>query len=589
MQLYPYQQKISDFLIDESILGKPHKILLVDVGLGKTPITAHTIKVLGLSTALIICPVKIKNTWEDQLVAWGSFKREEIFIAWSRSDVVPTSAKCVIANYELLRSRNTVRGKRTKNKLFQQLYLRRWDVCVLDECQKVRSRTSAISFSLLKRNGYPLIGRAYHKWGLSATLHDVHAHVYPLAKTLAPELLGEYDTWDEFTKRYCVPRLINGRWVMDGNARPKELAERLKKLIYVCKHDDANIGMPKVVEEEITIPDLERMCLSIRSHTSATVYKSVGEAKIAFVADYIRDILTDTDESILVCGHHRDALANIAELLSEFGVSLIRGGISPGEFTRQKELFLSKQNRICVINETAAGEGVDGFQHVTRRVVFLENDWTDIMRKQVIGRVARIGQKRLVIVTSFRARRTYDTYIADKQQRKSKSVEQFHNVLRRKNMSVDNFMSEVLSRLASIESMLGGKAEAKAEKKAEAKPEAEKKAEAKAEKKAEAKAEKKAEKKGGKDESVSQDDVRAAAQKLIDKMLDAGYSEDEAKERCKELNALYGAGKKRIIAEVPEERYGDLLRGYANALGAITKKQAEEDSEDDSSDEDDEV
>lgn len=587
MQLYPYQRRINEFLKDETILGKPHKILLVDVGLGKTPITAQTIKDLGLQTALVVCPVKIKETWKRQLILWGAFKQDDIFIAWSTKDSVPASAKCVIINYELLRSTSRRQGKSTKNKLFKQLYLRRWNVCVLDECQKVRSRTSKITFSLLHRNGSPLIGRAYHKWCLSATLHDSHAHIYPLAKSLAPELLGEYAIWDDFAKRYCIPRKINGVWQYNGSIRADELAKRLKKLIYVCKHEDAKVGLPEVIEEEIVIPNLKNICLSIKTNSSGTVYKSVGEAKIAFVCDYVRDILKETKESVLICGHHRDTLQVVSDELKEFGVSLIRGGLSPGEFEDSKKLFLNKTNRVCVINETAAGEGVDGFQHVTRRVVFIENDWTDIMRKQVIGRVLRIGQTLPVLVTNFVAGETYDTYVNKKQKSKTKSVEVFHNSLRRKNnMSIDGFMADVLERLTRIESAVSGKEpDKKADKKADKEPDkkADKEPDKKADKKADEKADKKADKK---EEAVTVDDLRASAQKLIDKMIDLGYSDEEAKERCKELNKLYGAGKKRLISEVPEEKYQALFNGYANALSAVTKKKQEDDSEEDDSEED---
>jgi len=593
--LFQFQKHIQRFLTDAKIelSGKPHKILLVDVGLGKTPITADTIRELGLETALIVCPVKVKLTWAAQLVTWGAFKPEEIHVVWKTADKIPQSAKCVIVNYDLIRSTRKVKGadKRVKNSLFKQLYARSWEVMVLDEAQVLRNLSSKITFTMLNRNGFPLIGRAYHKWCLSATLHDKHIHLYPLAKSLAPELLGEYDTLEKFGERYCTPyRDDYGKWKYEGNRNAKELATRLSPLIYALKQEDAYHDMPPVIEEEIVIPNLANLVLSIKSNYAAAVYKSVGLAKAAFVSEWISDLLESTNESVLVCAHHRDVIEFIENELKEFGVSVVYGGISKGQFEERKKKFLDRTNRVFLINESACGVGVDQLQHVTNRVIFAENDWTDIMRTQVIGRVKRIGQTKPIIVTNFKGVQTYDVSVLRKQESKTTAVEKFINTLKGiKQMSIDKFLSNVEGYLSdmtvslrTIAAAMGGASASTGADTKEADKKADKKADKEPEKKADKEADKKADKKAAKEApaETTEEDVRKAAAALIAKMMGAGYDKNEANERCKTLNAMHGADDKRLIASVPKENYAALLKSYEAAPVSPKKVEAEPEQED---------
>jgi SWI/SNF-related matrix-associated actin-dependent regulator 1 of chromatin subfamily A len=456
LNLWPFQKLALTFLMTpfKELNYKPHKVLALDMGLGKTPIVCVAIRELKLKSALIFCPKSIKATWQERLVEWGAFNLSDIFICHTMKDKIPADKKCVILNYELGRSRNKVKNEDRKivNPLFKQLYARQWEALVCDEAHRLKSTSSGASFTILHRNGYPLAGRCLHKWMLSGSfIPNRPMEMYPVFKALASELIAPYDKKDLFAYQFCAGFIdgfgtINSR----GASNIDDLVERVRPLVMWMRMEDVYSEMPETVEDEIVL-EVGDLQVTEKNAPHATAYKAVGIAKVQFVADYLKDRLTYNKEKIVVFSYHRDVVEYLQKNVG-FKAQKLYGGMSDKERSDAMNVFVNDPDSLVfVIQIRAGGEGVDGLQRVCHNIVFAENEYGTGMRNQAIGRLRRFGQKSTIRVTSFRAGRTLDVKVIKAEKAKRKVIDQFKSS---SNMEIQIMSEGLLERaVTAIESI----------------------------------------------------------------------------------------------------------------------------------------
>jgi SNF2 family DNA or RNA helicase len=92
-------------------------------------------------------------------------------------------------------------------------------------------------------------------------------------------------------------------------------------------------------------------------------------------------------------------------------------GITYGSYTgddnerfreRDKRLFISGDNRVLLGTISAGGVGVDGLQHASCNVIFMDRNWSPAINEQAEDRLHRGGQTRNVNITDIMARNTID-------------------------------------------------------------------------------------------------------------------------------------------------------------------------------------
>ena len=576
---------------------KPHKVLALDMGLGKTPIVCVAIRELKLKSALIFCPKSIKATWQERLVEWGAFNPSDIFICYTMKDVIPADKKCVILNYELGRSRNKVKNEDRKivNPLFKQLYVRQWEALVCDEAHRLKSTSSGASFTILHRNGYPLAGRCLHKWMLSGSfIPNRPMEMYPVFKALASELIAPYDKKDLFAYQFCAGFIdgfgtINSR----GASNIDDLVERVRPLVMWMRMEDVYSEMPETIEDEIVL-EVGDLQVTEKNAPHATAYKAVGVAKVQFVSDYLKDRLTYNKEKIVVFSYHRDVVEYLHANVG-FKAQKLYGGMSDKERSEAIQAFINDlDSLVFIIQIRAGGEGVDGLQHVCHNIVFAENEYGTGMRNQAIGRLRRFGQKSTIRVTSFRAGRTLDVKVIKAEKAKRKVVEKFKSST---NMEIKIMAEGLLERaVVAIESIATSLADISAKtffekkeavlnvsgaaKKEDAAPAAsasgaEQKAEKPAAKKASSGAAQKpaakaAEKDSSSDTKAAEstltiEQVKKAAVAAMKAMQAKGLSGSDAQEAVRVVNESLGSTD-RLIDSLPVDQYDAAVAGYAAAV-----------------------
>lgn len=124
---------------------------------------------------------------------------------------------------------------------------------------------------------------------------------------------------------------------------------------------------------------------------------NVACAKNELVKSFLKDTLAENGEKLLVFGHHRDCLEEIADAFKGQCV-LVYGGQSDTARQASVDIFQSDPDcKVFVGSIRAAGEGLN--ITAAPHVVFSEFDWTPGQMDQAASRAHRMGQLGEVLVT----------------------------------------------------------------------------------------------------------------------------------------------------------------------------------------------
>lgn len=122
----------------------------------------------------------------------------------------------------------------------------------------------------------------------------------------------------------------------------------------------------------------------------AKMRHDVGIAKLDMVKQYVKDVLGEIDEKLIVFGHHRDVLEEINNEFKHLSV-LVYGGQDDTNRQVSIDTFQADPScRLFVGSIRAAGEGIT--LTASSKVIFSEFDWTPGQMEQCIARSNRIGQ-----------------------------------------------------------------------------------------------------------------------------------------------------------------------------------------------------
>jgi SWI/SNF-related matrix-associated actin-dependent regulator 1 of chromatin subfamily A len=132
----------------------------------------------------------------------------------------------------------------------------------------------------------------------------------------------------------------------------------------------------------------------------------------------VADFLRDSDEKVIVFGHHTAALAHVADKLP--GAARLFGNQDAGVQTSNLHLFLHGDARVLVANVRRGGVGLN--LQVASRVIFLEADWTPAINEQAIARAHRSGQQKPVHVSFVSLHNSIDDDVTRALARKSKII-----------------------------------------------------------------------------------------------------------------------------------------------------------------------
>lgn len=431
---YPKGLKPYGFQVAPSALfslSRNRSLLALDPGLGKTPIAAMVANALGAPT-VIICPPFLARNVEAELARWSTtglhVLRLEPRLLREPSDLSMQAGRAgVLIVPDTLLCRDEIRTAISGQAAWAR-FLGRPALLIVDEAHRYKNDAAKRTRALFKLSqNFP---RQVYLTG--TPMPNGPIELYPILSHCAPELI-DYMTKIEYGMRYCSGHLkeaecpkCRGRagracnyckgkggfengFDFSGASNLAELKRKISPFMLRLRKEDVRDDLPAKTEEIVVLGELpprlmkldaalvakhslqDLMAGKVPTDNTAVYRRELGLFKLKTALDFLRGLLEEGQEAILVFAYHREVVARLAKGLEKYRPFVVVG-YTPGEdrhdYVRR---FQKGESRLFIGNYKACGEGLT----LTRatRVVFVEQSWVYEENRQAYDRTAqRIGQ-----------------------------------------------------------------------------------------------------------------------------------------------------------------------------------------------------
>lgn len=311
-----------------------------------------------------------------------------------------------------------------------------YDVVIIDESSCLKDHTTD-RFKALRRVR-PLIKRMHQLTATPAS--ETYLHLFAQIFLLDEgKRFGRHIT--KFRERYFTQNRYTFKWTLRPGAE-KEITEKIADICLVMKAEDyLDLQKPVFVYNKITLtPEQRALYLQMEQEslltlpsgaeieaetaaalaqkllqmTSGVIYETTiedqgdGNFKKRRVVHHLHDFKIDTlrelvdeaqGESLLVAYWHDSSLRRLKEAFPK-AVEMDKAGKSVKAWNAGKIPML-------LVHPQSAGHGLN-LQYGGRRIVLFDIPWSLELYLQLIGRLARQGQKHVVMVHHFVAEGTID-------------------------------------------------------------------------------------------------------------------------------------------------------------------------------------
>jgi SWI/SNF-related matrix-associated actin-dependent regulator 1 of chromatin subfamily A len=386
---YPKNFKPMPFQLDGVVfaMSRNRSYLAFDPGLGKTATAAMIARTLKPLHVVYICPPFLKQTVQ--------YEFEKL------------DAPLTLVVGDSMIHRDAVQ------KEIGQLTQKGNSLLFVDEAHRFKTENSRRTKTLFKTIT-PLFSKVVFLSGTPMPNRPIE--LFPLLSSAAPETI-DFKNKFEFGRKYCAAHRNGFGWDFNGASNMKELAEKVKGAFMMRRRKSEVLkDLPPKTEELVLIGDNLSPTLSavdrgilksfspedLMGHLApndhvSTYRKELGKLKSPKAAAFIKEILDDTTESILVFAIHKDVVARLAKDLSDYNPLIITGDVPTQKRNQIVTLFQNDNTqRVIIGNVDACGLGFTLTK--ATRVVFAEFSWVPAINDQASDRAHRIGQKDNVLV-----------------------------------------------------------------------------------------------------------------------------------------------------------------------------------------------
>lgn len=245
-------------------------------------------------------------------------------------------------------------------------------------------------------DGSPMLNRPVELW----------APVY----ACAPEIIG-YMSYNDFGLRYGGPTINEyGAYEFRHSSNEAELRsklresfmqvvdeselnhpERRRSLLFMTK--DVRTAEHKLWEKrELHNLRLEDVAEDTCKGEIATHRRTLGVAKVNWIAAYVSDLLERKNESLILFAWHREVVLALAQALAKYEPGVVMGGTAGSAREVYFRDFQAGKRKLLIMNIAAGGRG-HNLQRADR-VVFAEYSWCDETNKQCEKRASRRGNEK---------------------------------------------------------------------------------------------------------------------------------------------------------------------------------------------------
>ncbi len=399
--------------------------LFHDQGLGKTLPTLVRLLELKqtgeIENALVVAPKPVMGAWERDI--------EKFF--------TPASRKTLEGLISLINYESVWRPGKG--------YDKQWGAIVLDESQKIKSRTSKVTKFLLE-----LAPHAKYRYILTGTpigngrMEDIWTQftfLYPKKKGrwMTSEIFGSYTA---FTDRYC---LLDRYWKPYRYFHVDELQEIISNNSHRVKKEEA-LDLPEKLPDQVWEFDLKERKLYKELHRTnvAREYDLLVDNPLVRM-DKLRQIcsgfltledgsktplktekykvlgeyLDDRDDKLVIFAHYRRSIELIEELLERKKIEYrTLDGRTVDKTGAWKEFQADEKIQVIVCQYQSGATGIDLYAADT--IIYFEPTLSSTILEQSRDRIHRVGQTRPCSYIHFITKGTVEAAIY-------KSLEGFGN------------------------------------------------------------------------------------------------------------------------------------------------------------------
>lgn len=372
-------------------------LLADDVGLGKTCTAIAGLSDPRTLPALVVTLTSLPFQWETEIHKFSDLSTH-ILKKGQPYDILKytngTLPDVFICNYHKLTGWAETLAPLLKSVVF-------------DEVQELR-HSGTQKYNAAKH----IADATAFRLGLSATpIFNYGGEIYNPINVLIPDGLG---TQEEFEREWCTTQYGDKARIKDPAAfglyaRENGLMLRRTR-IEVKRELPAITVVPHRVDADPRVLDtlkgqaieLAKLILKQTQDFKGQKMQAAGEfdmkmrqvtgiAKAPYVAEFIKFLVENNDEKVVVYAWHREVYDILLEALKDLKPVMYTGSESVNQKEASKQAFIKGDARVMLIS-LRAGAGMDGLQDVCHLCVFAELDWSPGVHEQCIGRIHRDGQ-----------------------------------------------------------------------------------------------------------------------------------------------------------------------------------------------------
>ena len=251
----------------------------------------------------------------------------------------------------------------------------------------------------------------------SATpIYNYGGEMFNVLDVLYPGCLG---TWDEFSREWVAYAFGDKPKIKDPKAfgvYTREAGLMLRRTrIEVHRELPEVTVVPHSIDCDTAILDkmkgkaieLAKLILAQKQDFRGQKMQAAGEfdlrmrqatgiAKAPYVCEFVKFLIQESNEPIVLFGWHREVYEIYLEKLKEFDPVMYTGSETAVQKEESKQKFIKGQSKVMIIS-LRSGAGLDGLQDICHIAVFGELDWSNSVHTQCVGRIHRDGQDEPVI------------------------------------------------------------------------------------------------------------------------------------------------------------------------------------------------
>lgn len=404
-----YQKEAAALLLSEKSL-----LLADELGTGKSCAALTALSHPSTLPALVVCPAHLPPHWVEQAQKFVPHLSTHVLEKATPYDLEQPDI-LITSYYKMAGWAHDLRGK-IKTVIF-------------DECQELRKAES----QKYKACKHVSDGADLHL-GMSATpIYGYGGEFFNVMDAVSPGCMGHRN---EFLREWCHgsarsddkitlsdPKAFgtylreSGRMLLRTKSDIGRELPALSRILHEVDSDTHALRMADDSASELARLILDRDADRKERFVAGGQFDMImrqqtGIAKAPYVAEFVRILIEETGEPVVLFGWHRAVYEIWRRQLCDLSPAFYTGSESAAKKGKEASRFRDGGTDLLIMS-LRSGVGLDGLQHRCSRVVIGELDWAFGALEQCLGRVHRDGQEQPVFAYYLVARDGADPTMVD--------------------------------------------------------------------------------------------------------------------------------------------------------------------------------